>query len=82
MSTHTLRILLRKQPVFTALNFAGLVIGMTAALFLFRYVRYEQTYDRQSPHAPNIWRVFNQTLDGGTVITKDANTHSAVGPTL
>ncbi|MFN0212942.1 MAG: FtsX-like permease family protein [Saprospiraceae bacterium] len=82
MIKHYLRFLLRKQPVFTALNFAGLVIGMAAALLLFGYVRYEQTYDQQSPHAGDIWRVFNQTVDGGTVVTQDANTHSAVGPAL
>ncbi len=82
MYTHYIKFLLRKQPVFTALNFGGLVIAMTAGLLLFKYVRYEQTYDRQSPYAAQIWRVFNQTLDGETVVTKDANTHSAVGPTL
>lgn len=82
MLTHYVRFLLRKQPMFTALNFTGLVIGMTAAMLLFGYVRYEQLYDRQSPHASQIWRVFNQTFDGTSVITKDANTHSAVGPTL
>lgn len=82
MFQHYLRFLLRKQSVFTAINFGGLVIGMTAALLLFRYVRYEQTYDRQSPHADHIWRVFNQTVDGQTVVTEDANTHSAVGPAL
>lgn len=82
MLTHYVRFLLRKQPMFTALNFTGLVIGMTAAMLLFGFVRYEQLYDQQSPHASQIWRVFNQTLDGTSVITKDANTHSAVGPTL
>jgi putative ABC transport system permease protein len=82
MILHYLRILLRKQPVFAALNFGGLVLGMSTALLLYRYVRYEQDYDRQSPHAAHIWRVFNQTLDGATVVMEDANTHSAVGPTL
>lgn len=82
MYTHYIKFLLRKQPVFTALNFGGLVIAMTAGLLLFKYVRYEQTYDGQSPYADRIWRVFNQTLDGETVVTQDANTHSAVGPTL
>ncbi len=82
MITHYVRFLFRKQPVFTALNFTGLVIGMTATLLLFGFTRYEHGYDRQSPHADHIWRVFNQTFDGSTVITKDANTHSAVGPTL
>jgi putative ABC transport system permease protein len=61
---------------------AGLVIGISAALLLFKYVRYETTYDTENPNAKNIWRVFNQTLDGKTIVTQDANTHSAVGPTL
>lgn len=78
---HFLRSL-RRHKAFTAINFAGLTIGITAALLLFRYVRHEYAYDRQSPHAANIWRVYNYTADGSTVITKDANTHSAVGPTL
>jgi putative ABC transport system permease protein len=82
MTLQSLKILFRKQPVFAAINFGGLVIGMTAALLLFKFVRYEQTYDRQSPHAGQIWRVFNQTLNGQTVTMQDANTHSAVGPTL
>ncbi len=82
MLTHYFRFLLRKQPVFSGLNLAGLIIGMTAALLLFGFVRYEQGYDHLSPSAHHIWRVFNQTMDGGTVVTQDANTHSAVGPML
>lgn len=82
MLKHTIKMLIRKQPGFTALNFAGLIIGMTACLLLFKYIRYEQAYDRQSPHAGQIWRVFNKTMNGETAITLDANTHSAVGPTL
>lgn len=76
------KLLFRKQPVFTTINFVGLVMGMTASLMLFRYVRYEHTYDLQSPYAHQIWRVYNQTLNGKTVINQDANTHSAVGPVL
>ncbi|MDX1913500.1 MAG: FtsX-like permease family protein [Saprospiraceae bacterium] len=81
MFTHYLRFLFRKQPVFTGLNFAGLVTGMTAALLLFCYVRYEYQYDLQSPHAAQIWRVYNLSQGGGKV-TLDANTHSAIGPVL
>lgn len=81
MFTHYLRFLFRKQPVFTGLNFAGLVIGITAALLLFCYVRYEQQYDLQSPHAAHIWRVYNLSQGSGKV-TLDANTHSAIGPVL
>ena len=78
---HFLRSL-RRQKAFTAINFGGLTLGITAALLLFRYVRHEYSYDQQSPYAADIWRVYNYTADGGTVITKDANTHSAVGPSL
>ncbi|MBL7828849.1 MAG: ABC transporter permease, partial [Saprospiraceae bacterium] len=80
MLSHAIKMLLRKQPVFTGLNMTGLVIGMTACLLLFNYIRYEQQYDRNTPHASQIWRVFNKTMDGESVITQDANTHSAVGP--
>lgn len=78
---HFLRSL-RRHTAFTAINFGGLTLGITAAFLLFRYVRHEYSYDRQSPYAADIWRVYNYTADGGTVITKDANTHSAVGPSL
>ncbi|TAE50114.1 MAG: FtsX-like permease family protein, partial [Bacteroidetes bacterium] len=82
MLIHYLRILLRKQPVFTAINLAGLAIGMTACLMIWTYIRYEWSYDRQSPYASDIWRVYNQTMDGETVLTEDANSHSAAGPVL
>jgi putative ABC transport system permease protein len=79
---HSFKMLLRKHPVYTAFNLAGLIIAMTACLLLFKYIRYEQSYDRNSPHAEQIWRVFNQAMDGKTVITQDANTHSMLGPVL
>ncbi|MCC7465033.1 MAG: ABC transporter permease [Saprospiraceae bacterium] len=78
---HFLRSL-RRHKAFTAINFGGLTIGITAALLLFRYVRHEYAYDRQSPYVDQIWRVYNYTADCSAVMTKDANTHSAVGPTL
>lgn len=82
MLTHYIRMLLRKQPLFTAINVAGLVIGTAACLLILKYVQYERAYDGQSPYAGDIWRVFNQTMNGNTVVTEDANSHSAVGPTL
>lgn len=82
MFAHYVRMLLRKQPAFTAINLAGLVLGMSACLLILKYVQYEYAYDKQSPYHADIWRVFNQTLNGETVVTEDANSHSAVGPTL
>lgn len=82
MLTHYVRMVLRKQPMFTAINLAGLVIGMSACLLILKYVQYEWAYDQQSPYSGDIWRVYNQTLNGETVVTEDANSHSATGPTL
>jgi putative ABC transport system permease protein len=82
MLTHYFRMMLRKRPVFTAINLTGLVLGMTSCLLILKYVQYERNYDRQTPYAADIWRVFNQTLNGETVTTQDANSHSATGPVL
>jgi putative ABC transport system permease protein len=68
--------------VYTGLNVAGLALGMAASLMLFQYLRYEWSYDRQSPHAAQIYRAFNETIAEGKVVTQDANTHSALGPAL
>lgn len=76
------KILLRNNKQFTLINVVGLVIGITSTLLIMKFVRYETTYDLLTPNAENIWRVFNQTLNGKTVTTEDANTHSAIGPTL
>jgi putative ABC transport system permease protein len=73
---------LKKQRIFTLINVAGLAIGMAACLLIFQYLRYENGYDRQSPHHARIWRVYNENLPNGGPITRDANTHSAVGPAL
>ncbi len=82
MLTHYFRMMLRKRPVFTAINLTGLILGMTSCLLILKYVQYERHYDRQTPYAADIWRVFNQTLNGETVTTQDANSHSATGPVL
>jgi putative ABC transport system permease protein len=67
---------------FSLLNLIGLSTGMAACLLLAQYVRFERSYDRQSPAAERIWRGYNQTVVNGAVITEDANTHSALGPSL
>lgn len=41
----------------TAINLAGLTIGMTAAIFIFLWVRNELSYDSFYPAADNIYRI-------------------------
>jgi putative ABC transport system permease protein len=84
LSTHlimTLRVL-NKHRLFAVVNIAGLATGMAACLLILQYVRYEMSYDRQSPHAAHIWRAFNETLPDKGPVTGDANTHPALGPAL
>jgi putative ABC transport system permease protein len=67
----------------SGLNLAGLSVGMASFLLIAQLVRFEWSYDRQSPHAGQIWRAFNETVaDAGAAATQDANTHSALGPAL
>jgi len=67
---------------FSLLNLFGLAVGMAACLAILQLVQYEWSYDRQSPHADNIWRVYCETVSDKDNITLDANTHSAIGPAL
>jgi len=73
---------LLKNKTFSIIQLLGLSAGMLAALLIVQYVRFERSYDRQSPHAEQIWRVFNETMSGTQVVTQDANSHSIVAPTL
>ena len=73
---------LLNNPTFSLLNLSGLAVGMAACLLIAQFVRYEWSYDQQSPHAAHIWRAFNETVADGKVVTQDANTHSILGPSL
>ena len=55
---------------------------MAAFLLIMQYVWFERSYDRQSPHASGIWRIYIENYVNGVLETRDANSHSAIGPTL
>lgn len=55
---------------------------MACFLLIIQYVWFERSYDRQSVHAPYIWRIYTENYSNGTLDTRDANSHSAIGPTL
>lgn len=73
---------LSRHRAFTFINVLGLGVGMTACLLILQYVRYEWNYDKVSPHTPQLWRAFNQTVTNGEVTTQDGNTHSILAPSL
>ena len=85
MFKNVLQIALRRlwqHKSFSLINVLGLSLGMAAFLALVQYLRHEWSYDQQSPYAGQIWRAFNETIADGAVLTRDANTHSALGPAL
>lgn len=54
-----LRNLLRHKA-FSALNIAGLAIGIASCLLLFTVIKYELSYDRFQPNFNNIYQVVTQ----------------------
>ena len=70
------------DKTFGIINLVGLAISMAACLVIMQFVKYEWSYDRNSPHAENIWRVYNETINNDGSSTLDANTHSAIAPAL
>jgi putative ABC transport system permease protein len=85
MLQNILQIALRRlwqHKSFSLINALGLSLGMSAFLLIVQYLRHEWSYDTQSPHAEQIWRAYNETITEGAVLTRDANTHSALGPAL
>ncbi|MBA2329708.1 MAG: ABC transporter permease [Flavisolibacter sp.] len=71
-----------RNRMFSLVNISGLALAIAACLLIGLYVYHEWNYDRQSPHASQIWRVYNQTITDGKTVTQDANTHGILGPTL
>ena len=70
----------RKKKAFTGINIFGLTIGMTVALLILIYARYELSYDRFHPDADLIYRVSVDLYDDGKFQAADAQCYPAVGP--
>jgi putative ABC transport system permease protein len=56
---------LRRKPVFTLLNGAGLAIGMTCCLLIGLYVQHELSYDDHQPYADRTYRVVQKDVEDG-----------------
>ena len=46
-----------RHKAFTAINIAGLAIGMTCSIFIFLWVQNERSYDRFHKNADEIYRI-------------------------
>jgi len=55
----------RREKLYTALNIAGLALGLASCLLLGLFLRNELTYDRHYPNYRNIYRVATEITSNG-----------------
>ncbi len=82
--TNQLAILLRnlrREKLYSAINIAGLALGLASCLVLGLFLRSELTYDRHYPNHRNIYRIANEYITAGKA-EKFAITSDALGPML
>ncbi len=71
-----------KNKVFSAINIAGLAIGMAACLLILQYVSFELSYDQFNKNADNVYRVTNDRYLEGKLVQHGTITYSAIGKAL
>ncbi|TKK68268.1 FtsX-like permease family protein [Ilyomonas limi] len=73
---------IRKNKLFSAINIAGLAIGMAACLLILQYVSFELSYDRFNVNANDLYRVTNDRYREGKLLQHGTITYSAIGKAL
>jgi putative ABC transport system permease protein len=72
---------LRRERLYTAINIAGLALGIACCLILGLFLKSELTYDKHYKGHENIYRIVNEFTTNGTN-DKFAVTSQALGPML
>ncbi|MEK6479335.1 ABC transporter permease [Catalinimonas sp. 4WD22] len=65
---------------YTLINIVGLAIGITASLFIFQFVQFENSYDSFHEKADRIYRVINQATINGFEESPQHNMTSDFAP--
>lgn len=73
---------LMKNKFVTMINLSGLIIGMTAALFIWQYVHYERSYDNFHENADQIFRVRTDRIKDGVTFMQFAGGAAGAAPLL
>src|SRR5687768_16650291 len=71
-----------KYRGFSAINIAGLAIGMAACLLILQYVSFKLSYDQFNKNANEIYRVVNDRYQQGKLIQHGTITYSGVGKAM
>jgi putative ABC transport system permease protein len=69
---------LRKNRVFTVINFLGLSTCLTACILIALYVRFEMSYDDFHANEKNIYRVTTTVRLQNEIITRESSTYSGI----
>lgn len=73
---------LKRGKVFSLINLGGMTLGLTIALMIMLYVRFELSYESYNPTADTMVRVTMDYLDGETVVDQDCETYPPLGPLI
>src|SRR5688572_15332404 len=73
---------LLKNKMYSFINVLGLVVGMTAFLFIVQYVRFEHSYEAYNKNVENVYRLTLDLYNGNEYVVTDCETYPPVGPEL
>ncbi|MCP5106918.1 MAG: ABC transporter permease [bacterium] len=85
MLSNYLKVLSRnvwKNKFFSILNIAGLAIGMTCYLLIFKYAAFELSYDDFHENRDNIYRLQRDLYENNALKTSMAKTSFNIGPAM
>lgn len=85
MIKHYLKISFRnlwKFKSFSAINIAGLAIGMAACLLILQYVSFKLSFDQFHRYAGDIYRVVNDRYQQGKLIQHGTITYSGISKAM
>ena len=71
-----------KYKSFSAINIAGLAIGMAACLLILQYVSFKLSYDQFNKNAKDIYRVVNDRYQNGKLIQHGTITYSGISKAM
>src|SRR5262245_27053894 len=85
MIKHYLKVSFRslwKYKSFSAINIAGLAIGMAACLLILQYVSFKLSFDQFHKYSGDIYRVVNDRYQQGKLIQHGTITYSGVSKAM
>ena len=71
---------LLKNKVYSAINLAGLTLGLTVVMLIALYVKDDLSFDRFHRNGPQIYRLVQDRKDASGNLTKSGNTGYPQGP--